>query len=116
VGMQFPDLKIILAHMGLPWYTDAMVVVRKHRNMYSDITGVSLRPWWGYQALVTFYESDLMHKLLFGSDFPIMTVEETMHALRNINRVVQGTGMPQIPAELIENLIHRDTLKLLEIE
>jgi predicted TIM-barrel fold metal-dependent hydrolase len=116
VAMQFPDLKIILAHMGLPWYTDAMVVVRKHRNMYTDITGVSLRPWWGYQALVTFYESDLMHKLLFGSDFPIITVEDTMQALRNINRVVQGTGMPQIPAELIENVIQRDTLKLLDIE
>jgi len=93
-----------------------MVVVRKHSNIYADITGVSLRPWWSYQALITFYESDLMHKLLFGSDFPIMTVEDTMHALRNINHVGQGTGMPQIPADLIESLIHRDTLKLLELE
>src|SRR5260370_7758193 len=57
VGMQFPDLKIILAHMGLPWYTDAMVVVRKHRNMYANITAVPFLPCCVYPPLATFYQS-----------------------------------------------------------
>ena len=54
VARKFPDLKIVLAHMGLPWHTEAMVVVRKHPNVYTDISSVPLRPWWAYQALVTF--------------------------------------------------------------
>jgi len=85
-------------------------------NFYTDITSISLRPWWGYQALACFHESNLLHKLLFGSDFPIMTVEENIAALRNINEVVRGTGMPQIPADQVESIIHRDTLKILELE
>ena len=116
VGMRFPELKIILAHMGLTWFTDALGVTRKHRNVYADVTGVSLRPGWAYQALAAFYESNLLGKLLFGGDFPVMTVEDTIGALRNINVVVPGTGMPQIPADEVEAIIHRDTLRILELE
>ena len=94
VGIHFPDLKVVLAHVGLPWFRDAMVMVRKHRNFYADISGATSKPWWGYQALLTFHEFSLSHKLLFGSDFPIFTVEDTIQGLRNINQVVSGTGMP----------------------
>lgn len=116
VGIHFPDLKIILAHVCLPWFRDAMVVVRKHRNFYADISGATSKPWWGYQALLTFHEFNLCHKLLFGSDFPIFTVEDTIQGLRNINQVVSGTGMPHIPEAIVEEIIHRETLRLLELE
>lgn len=117
VARECPDLKIILAHIGLPWFTDAMVVVRKHPNVYADISGsVVLRPWWGYQALATCYENRVMHKLLFGSDFPICTIDQTIQALRTINRFADGTHMPRIPEEEIERLIHRDSLHLLNLK
>ena len=57
-----------------------------------------------------------MDKLLFGSDFPIATVEETIGALRTANRFAEGTGMPRVPADDIEALIHRDSLSLLGLE
>ena len=114
VAREFPDLKIILAHVGLPWSTDAMVMIRKHPNVYADISGaVSLRPWWGYQALTACHENSVMHKLLFGSDFPICTIPQTIAALRDVNRFAHGTGMPQVPEDEIEALIHRDALPLL---
>lgn len=117
VARTFPKLKIILAHVGLPWYTDAMVMVRKHPNVYTDISGgIPNRPWWGYQALAECYENGVMHKLLFGSDFPIITIEDTVAALRNVNRFAEGTGMPRIPEEEIEGIIHRDSLALLGLE
>lgn len=113
VARDFPDLKIVFAHMGLPWHTDAMVMVRKHPNVYADVSSVPLRPWWAYQALLTFYESDLLYKLLFATDWPFTTFEQTANALRNINNLVAGTEMPKIPAEAIEAIIHRDSLALL---
>ena len=117
VAREFPNLKIILAHIGLPWYTDAMVMIRKHPNVFADVSGgVPLRPWWGYQALAFCHENRVMDKLLFGSDFPIATVEETIDALRTANRFAEGTGMPRVPADDIEALIHRDSLSLLGLE
>ncbi len=113
VARQFPDLKIILAHVGLPWFTDAMVMTRKHANVYADISGSMLRPWWCYQALAAFHESGIMNKLLFGTDWPIITFDQTITGLRQVNDVVAGTAMPKIPAEEIEALIHRDSLPLL---
>ena len=117
VAREFPNLKIILAHIGLPWYTDAMVMIRKHPNVFADVSGgVPLRPWWGYQALAFCHENRVMHKLLFGSDFPIATIEETIEALRTANRFTEGAGMPQVPEDEIEALIHRDSLSLLELD
>ncbi len=114
VAREFPDLKIILAHIGLPWFTDAMIVIRKHPNVFADISGgIALRPWWGYQALACCHENSVMDKLLFGSDFPICTIEQTLDALRSVNRFAEGTGMPRIPDEAIESIIHRDALPLL---
>ncbi len=117
VAREFPNLKIILAHIGLPWYTDAMVMIRKHPNVFADVSGgVPLRPWWGYQALAFCHENRVMDKLLFGSDFPIATIEETIEALRTANRFAEGTGMPQVPEDDIEALIHRDSLSLLGLD
>ena len=117
VAREFPELKIILAHIGLPWYTDAMVMIRKHPNVFADVSGgVTLRPWWGRQALGACYENRVLHKLLFGSDFPIATIEQTVDALRNANQFVQGTGLPQIPEDEIEGIIHRDALSLLGLD
>jgi len=117
VAREFPDLKIILAHIGLPWFTEAMVMIRKHPNVYADISGgIVTRPWWGYQALACCHENSVMSKLLFGSDFPISTIDQTIEALRSINRFTVGTHLPRIPEEEIEGIIHRDSLRLLGLE
>jgi hypothetical protein len=116
VARQFPKLKIILAHVGLPWFTDAMVVARKNPNVFVDISGAFLRPWWAYQALATFQESSIMHKMLFGTDWPLITFEDTANGLRNVNEPIAGTGMPKIPEKEIEGILTRDSLDLLGLE
>jgi predicted TIM-barrel fold metal-dependent hydrolase len=112
VAREFPNLTIVLAHIGLPWFHDAMVMVRKHRNVYADVSP-ALHQGWLYQALSTFQEFDLMDKLLFGSDFPISSPDQVMTSLRNVNQLVEGTGLPRIAPSLIEDIIHRDSLALL---
>ncbi|MBM3459986.1 MAG: amidohydrolase, partial [Armatimonadetes bacterium] len=113
VAQLFPDLRIILAHLGMPWFGDTAVVLRKHPNVYSDVSGVVKQPWGFYNALVLMSENGALDKLLFGSDIPFVSPESTMQALRNVNAVTTGTGLPRIPAEAIEHIIHRDTLGLL---
>ena len=71
IAMEFPDLKMIIAHLGHPWETDVMVLIRKCPNVYTDISAVHYRPWRYWQALVTAMEYGVEHKILPGSDFPL---------------------------------------------
>jgi predicted TIM-barrel fold metal-dependent hydrolase len=61
-------------------------------------------------------EWKVLDKLLFGTDFPVTTVEETIAKLRAVNEIVEGTKLPRVPDEAIEAIIHRDALGLLGLE
>ncbi|XID90931.1 amidohydrolase family protein [Paenibacillaceae bacterium WGS1546] len=113
VALDFPNLKMIIAHMGHPWIAETIVLIRKQPNVFADISGLFYRPWQYYQAMSLCHEYGRLDKLLFGSDYPIATTAETLEGLRNVNGIIEGTKLPRIPEEEIEKLIHRDTLGLL---
>lgn len=116
IAMRYPDLKVIMAHMGHPWQVETCIVIRKHPNLYADISGTIYRPFSFWEQLVKAAEWNVLDKILLGSDFPIATLPETIDALRNVNQIVQGTHLPQIPQEAIEAIIHRDALALLNLD
>jgi hypothetical protein len=58
-------------------------------------------------------EWGVLHKLLFGTDFGVSTPQENLDALRNPNRIVEGTNLPRISEAAMEEIIQRDSLSLL---
>ena len=67
VGVDFPDLVVILAHGGRPlWMNEAFFLVRRHRNMYMDISGIPP------QKLLEYFPrlEEIADKVLFGTDWP----------------------------------------------
>src|SRR5437868_1585899 len=84
IAIAFPKLKIVMAHMGHPWQIDTIVVIRKHPNVYADISAIFFRPWSMYNALRLATEWSVLHKLLFGSDYPIVTPQETIDGTRRV--------------------------------
>jgi uncharacterized protein len=115
VALQFPNLRMIIAHLGHPWIDDTLVLIRKQPNFYSDISALHYRPWQFYQALILAKEYGVLNKVLFGSDYPFTTPEATIDALRNFNRMVEGTNLPRLELAEIESLIHSPTLEYLGI-
>jgi predicted TIM-barrel fold metal-dependent hydrolase len=115
LALEFPRLRMVIAHMGHPWIAETLVLIRKNRNMYSDISALYYRPWQFYNALVMAKEYGVLDRLLFGSDYPFTTPTSTIEALRDLNRMVEGTNLPRIPEAGIEAMINRDTLDLLGI-
>jgi predicted TIM-barrel fold metal-dependent hydrolase len=113
IAIRYPDLKIIMAHMGHPWQVDTCVVIRKHPNVYADISGAYYRPFSFWEQMVKATEWNVLDKLLLGSDYPIVTIQETIDGLRNVNRIVEGTNLPRVPEAAIEAIIQRDSLALL---
>ncbi len=113
IARRFPDLRMWVAHLGHPWCDELVAVVRKHPNLYTDMSAVHPRPLQFYLAMVSAVEYGIADKILFGTDYPFTTVEASLNGLRTINRVAEGTGLPRVPEEVIEGIIHRDTLALL---
>jgi predicted TIM-barrel fold metal-dependent hydrolase len=113
IAIRYPDLKIIMAHVGHPWQVDTCVVIRKHPNVYADISANFYRPYSFWEQMVKATEWNVLDKLLFGTDFPVTTVQETIDGLRNINKLVEGTNLPRVSEAKIEEIIHRDSLALL---
>jgi uncharacterized protein len=116
LALQFPQLRIVIAHLGHPWIAETIVLIRKHRHLYSDISALYYRPWQFYNALVMAMEYGVLDRLLFGTDYPFTTPASTIAALRRVNDLVDGTNLPRVPVERIEAMIHRDSLALLGLD
>jgi len=108
IAMDFPDLKMIIAHLGHPWEEDCVVLVRKCPNVYTDISAVHYRPWRYWQAMVTAMEYGITHKILLASDFPSGTISNVINGLRNVNAPVEGTHLPKIPTEIQDQIIYEN--------
>jgi predicted TIM-barrel fold metal-dependent hydrolase len=113
VAMRFPDVKIIMAHLGHPYEGEAIVTARKHANVYLDISALHYRPFQLYQSLMLVQEYGVWPKLLFGSDYPFTTVNASIDGLRSLNDMLAGTALPRLNEAEIEGLIARDSLSLL---
>jgi predicted TIM-barrel fold metal-dependent hydrolase len=71
VAADFPDLTIIIAHPSFPWQDEALAVATHKPNVYIDLSGWS--PKYFPPQLVRYANSLLKDKVLFGSDFPLLT-------------------------------------------
>lgn len=113
IAAAFPDLRIVMAHMAHPWHVDCVNVIRKHPNVYADISGALIRPWQAYHAFMQACEWGMLPKLLFASDFPVTTPEETICFLRGLNDYARKYHLPELPQEELDTIIERDSLALL---
>jgi predicted TIM-barrel fold metal-dependent hydrolase len=116
VAIRFPELRVVMAHLGHPWQRETIVTIRKHPHLYADISALFYRPWSFYEGLRLATEWGVLDKLLFGSDFPIATPGETAAGLRAVNNPIAGTALPPVPLDAIEELIERDPLPLLGLD
>lgn len=113
VATRFPEVKIIMAHLGHPYEGECVVTARKHPNVFTDISALHYRPWQLYNSLMLVQEYGVWDKLLFGTDYPFTTVDASIAGLRKLNAMVEGTNLPKLDEKQIEALIHRDSLQLL---
>ena len=105
VATRFPQCKIVMAHLGHPYEGECVAVIRKHPNVYADISALFYRPWQLYNSLMLVQEYGVWHKLLFGTDYPFTTVNDTMAGLRHLNEMLEGTRLPRLDTAQIEALI-----------
>jgi hypothetical protein len=81
VAADFPDMTVIIAHPSWPWQDEALSVCLHKPNVYIDLSGWS--PKYFPEQLVRYANRQLRHKMLFGSDFPLITPDRWLNDFRN---------------------------------
>jgi predicted TIM-barrel fold metal-dependent hydrolase len=76
VAVDFPDLPIIMAHPSFPWQDEALSICLHKPTVYIDLSGWS--PKYFPANLIQYANTLLKHKMLFGSDYPLITPDRWM--------------------------------------
>lgn len=101
LAVDFPNMKIVICHVGNPWIKDCMEVVYKNKNVYADFSGLVLGDF--SDKFEKFMKSELENMityagnpryLLYGTDWPI----SNMHSYLNF---IQQLDLPEDRKEMI---------------
>jgi predicted TIM-barrel fold metal-dependent hydrolase len=76
VAIDFPDMQIVIAHPSWPWQDEALSVAMHKPNVWIDLSGWS--PKYFPKQLVQYANTLLRDRMLFGSDFPLITPDRWM--------------------------------------
>lgn len=91
LATEMPTLKIVIAHMGYPWITDAAEVCYKNENVYADFSGFvygvfTTQDKRQFKQLVKQFMQYTggVEKLLFGTDWPVSEQKAYVDVVRSI--------------------------------
>ena len=87
VAVDFPDMPIVLAHPSFPWQEEALSVAMHKEQVYIDLSGWA--PKLFPPILIQYANGPLRHKVLFGSDYPVLTPERWLAA---VEPWIEGLG------------------------
>jgi len=100
VANAFPQLKIILTHLGTLWHNESFMIVEKHPNIYIDTAA------YPYEIKELLTEKLIMRvgeeKFIFGTDFP-MPYEGKLHRMKDFTDCIAELS---ISGELKERIFH----------
>jgi predicted TIM-barrel fold metal-dependent hydrolase len=75
VACDFPELKLIGIHVGIPWTDEMIAMAWKHANVYIGCD--AHRPRYWPASFIHYINTYGRHKVIFGTDFPILPFEQT---------------------------------------
>jgi predicted TIM-barrel fold metal-dependent hydrolase len=109
IGRQFRDLRVIIAHCGLPWVDEALYLLTKHPNFYAELS----------YLIATLTRRDLflllsrcepmfvpLEKLFFGTDYPGFLYDPVAlrEKLMGVNEEAVAVALPPIPTEKLDGI------------
>ncbi len=102
VAVDFPDMPIVMAHPSFPWQDEAISICLHKPQVYIDLSGWS--PKYFSPTLVQYANSLLKHKVMFGSDYPMLTPDRWLHDFQTLP--IKDEVRPLILKENALKLLH----------
>jgi len=82
VAVDFPQMKIVMAHPAFPWQDVALSIAMHKPQVFIDLSGWSPKRF--PQSLVSAMSSTLREQTLFGSDFPLIAPDRWLKAFADL--------------------------------
>ena len=121
IGREFRDLTVILAHCGIPWIDEALFMLTKHPNFYTDLSY--------HIATITRRELFLflhraepffvpLEKLFFGTDYPGFLYDPVAlrEKLLTVNEEAEIVDLAPIPQEKLDGIMGGNFARVIGIE
>lgn len=83
VACDFPELKLVGIHVGIPWTEEMIAMAWKHANVYIGCDAHSPRYWPA--SFVHYINSFGQDKVIFGTDYPVLDFERTLREIDALN-------------------------------
>ncbi len=132
VAIRFPNLKIVICHMGYHKYEDAIFLCQKHENVYLDISWLTsiagldrvaiprylpvvTYPYYNFIYPLLYYFSQTFgptDKLIWGSDWTGTSPKDSIEIIRNLNTFIKKYNLPEIPQQSLENILTENWKKV----
>jgi hypothetical protein len=114
VARAFPQMNLVLAHLGVPWHEEASTLARLHPNVYVDLTGAASGGWRANKN-ADFYRYHFwwpggFEKILFGTD--ILKVEEYAQAKQWHDGIFREL---RLPADTLRKIYGATAARLLRL-
>jgi hypothetical protein len=82
VAVDFPGMKIVLAHPSWPWVDESLSMALHKDNVYIDLSGWS--PKYFQPQIIQYANGPLRDKMMFGSDFPLIRPDKWLEAAQQV--------------------------------
>lgn len=117
VALDFPNLKICIAHMDYPWSKQLFAVMRKCHNIYTDIAALCLRPMELTWHLVLAKEYQLMDRVMWGTDYPVCNPKNYVNWMQEgLNDVVKRCGWPTFSNQEMNQMLYENACEFLGLK
>ncbi|EJE53362.1 putative TIM-barrel fold metal-dependent hydrolase [Acidovorax sp. CF316] len=94
VAHEFPELRIVGGHIGFPWVNEMISLMMKHPNVYVDTSAYKASRF--PQELVAYMRGPGKHKVLFGTNYPMLTPAECLKDIQALE--LGGDVLPRFLA------------------
>ena len=82
VAIDFPELKLIGIHIGIPWTDEMIAMAWKHDNIFIGADAYAPKYW--PQALLHYINTYGSNKVLFGTDWPVISPERAISEIEEL--------------------------------
>ena len=121
IGREFRDLRVIIAHCGIPWVDEALFLLTKHPHFYGELS----------YLIATLTRRDLflllhrcepafvpLEKIFFGTDYPGFLYDPVKLAgkLMTVNEEAAALSLPPIPEHKLRGIMGDNVAAVLGIE
>ncbi len=104
VALIFPELKIVGGHIGYPWTDEMIGLAWKHENVFIDTS--AYLPRYYPPQLIQFMKSYGKQKVLFGTNFPQLSLEKCVEQVYELN----------LPDEARDNFLFKNARRVFKLD